>query len=122
MTTHRERLEACISGAPQDRVPVALWRHFPVDDQDPYRLASATLDFQQRFDFDLVKVTPASSFCIKDWGADDEWHGATEGTRDYLNPVIRTPDDWGRLEALDPEKGHLGAQLECLRTLSCLVP
>ena len=117
MTTHRERLEACLSDAPLDRVPVALWRHFPVDDQTPQGLARAVLAFQRRFDFDLVKVTPASSFCIKDWGAKDEWCGATEGTRDYMDPVIQGPEDWERLPVLDPHQGYLGEQLECLRLL-----
>jgi hypothetical protein len=32
---HRARLEACLTGQIPDRAPVALWRHFPVDDQTP---------------------------------------------------------------------------------------
>ena len=31
----RARLQATLQGDPVDRVAVALWRHFPVDDQDP---------------------------------------------------------------------------------------
>jgi uroporphyrinogen decarboxylase len=38
-----------------DRPPVALWRHFPVDDQSPDALAAATLNFQQTYDFDLLR-------------------------------------------------------------------
>jgi uroporphyrinogen decarboxylase len=117
-TTHRRRLEACLAGEPMDRVPVALWRHFPVDDQRPESLAAATLAFQNSFDFDLVKVTPSSSFCLQDWGIQDEWRGATEGTRDYARPVIERPEDWGRLEVLDPYSGKLGDQLVCLRLLA----
>ena len=117
MITHRQRLEACLAQAPLDRVPVTLWRHFPVDDQTPEGLAAATLAFQRTFDFDLVKVTPASSFCLKDWGAQDEWSGTTEGTRDYTYRVIQNPDDWGQLSVLDPHRGHLGDQLNCLRRL-----
>ena len=67
-----------------DRTPIALWRHFPIDDQTPDGLAAAIIDFQRTYDFDLVKVTPASSYCLKDWGADDEWRGNTEGTREYV--------------------------------------
>jgi uroporphyrinogen decarboxylase len=111
----RARLEACLSGAALDRPPVALWRHFPVDDQTPAGLAAATLAFQQDYAFDLIKVTPASSFCLKDWGVQDEWRGATEGTRDYTRRVITEPEDWARLPVLDPHAGYLGAQLECLR-------
>ena len=54
--TARERMQACLKDDPAlDRPPVALWRHFPVDDQDPETLAAATLDFQRHYDFDLVK-------------------------------------------------------------------
>jgi uroporphyrinogen decarboxylase len=111
---HRERLEKCLNGEKPDRTPVALWRHFPVDDQTPEELAGAVLNFQQVYDFDLVKVTPASSFCLKDWGVDDAWRGATEGTRDYTRRRVIHPDDWRHLNVLDPYRGHLSDQLSCL--------
>jgi uroporphyrinogen decarboxylase len=117
MTTHKERLQACIQGEIIDRPPVALWRHFPVDDQTPGTLAAATLNFQQLYDFDLVKVTPASSFCVRDWGVEDEWKGHTEGTRQYTKRAIQHPRDWEHLSALDPTAPHLAAQLECLRLI-----
>ena len=115
---HRERLEACLAGKAVDRVPVALWRHFPVDDQEPRRLAEATLNYQKTFDFDLVKVTPASSFCLKDWGVIDVWRGSSEGTRDYTKHVIIEPDDWRRLPILDPRKGNLAEQIDCLKIIT----
>jgi uroporphyrinogen decarboxylase len=95
-----------------------MWRHFPVDDQTPDGLAAATAAYQRAFDFDLIKVTPASSFCLKDWGADDLWKGNPEGTRDYIRRVIQHPDDWTRLPLLDPASGHLGDQITCLRILT----
>jgi len=116
--SHRTRLETCLSGIHPDRVPVALWRHFPVDDQTPVGLAAAAIDFQRTYDFDLVKVTPASSFCLKDWGVEDEWRGASEGTRDYTRRVIHQPEDWTRLQVLSPFVGGLGNQLECLRLIN----
>jgi uroporphyrinogen decarboxylase len=116
--SHRERLQASITGDPAlDRAPVALWRHFPVDDQSPETLAAATLHFQRSFDFDLVKVTPASSFCLRDWGAEDVWEGDKEGTRRYTKRVIQSPQDWDRLRPLDPFAPHLAAQLTALRLL-----
>ncbi|MFT3895700.1 MAG: uroporphyrinogen decarboxylase family protein [Anaerolineales bacterium] len=115
MTTHKERIQASMRGEPSDRPPVALWRHFPVDDQSPELLAKATLHFQSIYDFDLVKVTPASSFSIKDWGVDDEWRGHTEGTRQYTKRVIHDPRDWERLTVLDASVPHLAGQLACLR-------
>ena len=117
MTTHRERIETCLSGELPDRPPVALWRHFPVDDQSPENLAEAHLEYQRTYDFDLVKVTPASSFCLKDWGVNDEWEGNTEGTRRYTNNVINKPGDWEYLPYLDPFAHHLSDQLGCLRQI-----
>lgn len=117
-TTHRSRLEACLAGQKADRPPVALWRHFPVDDQSPDGLAAAAAAFQRTFDFDLIKVTPTSSFCIKDWGVEDRWAGNPEGTRDYTRRAVHQPEDWASLSPLDPLKGHLGAQLACLKLLT----
>lgn len=118
IVSHRERLEACISGGMVDRPAIALWRHFPVDDQAPENLAEATVDFQRAFDFDLVKVSPSSSFCIRDWGAKDEWRGLAEGTRDYTHRVVQRPEDWGRLPVLDPYQGSIAGQIECLRLVA----
>jgi uroporphyrinogen decarboxylase len=117
MTSKEERLKAAVAGKVADRPPVALWRHFPVDDQDPALLAQATLNFQSTYDFDFIKVTPASSFCIRDWGVEDEWCGNPEGTREYTHRVIQEPHDWMTLEARDPESGFLGKQLKCLEHL-----
>jgi len=114
---HRERLENCLADGSIDRIPVALWRHFPVDDQDAGRLAAAVLNFQATYDFDLVKVTPASSYCLKDWGVLDQWRGSTEGTREYTRRVIHEPHDWERLQILDPYRGHLEEQLRCLEMI-----
>ena len=122
MTTHRERLQTCLNGEMPDRTPIALWRHFPVDDQAPETLAAATLQFQKTYDFDLVKVTPASSFCLRDWGVEDEWRGDTEGTRRYTKRVIESPRDWEKLPILDPTAPHLARQLACLHLIRSQLP
>jgi len=115
--TKRERLEAAIHGEPVDRPPVALWRHFPGDDQDPAELAASTVAFQRQYDFDFIKVTPASSFCVRDWGVEDYWQGNEEGTREYSHQPILAPKDWYTLKRLDPTTGALGAQLRCLELI-----
>jgi uroporphyrinogen decarboxylase len=105
MTTsmsRRERLEATIAGEPVDRVAVALWRHWPGDDQRAEDLARSTLDFQRVFDFDFIKVTPSSNYCLAGWGAETRWVGNQEGTREWGSRVIQGPEDWTQLQAQDP--------------------
>jgi uroporphyrinogen decarboxylase len=117
MISRQERLLAAIAGEIADRPPVALWRHFPVDDQDPFHLAEATHAFQAAFDFDFIKVSPSSSFCLRDWGVEDRWCGNPEGTREYTHHVIEEASDWRSLIALKPETGRLADQLEVLHLL-----
>jgi len=117
MTSKRERLEAAIAGERADRPPVALWRHFPVDDQDPVALAEAHLEFQALNDLDFMKVTPASSFSVKDWGVEDAWRGDPEGTREYTRYVVKEAKDWARLRPRPADRGHLAGQVKCLRIL-----
>ncbi len=116
--THRQRIEALLGDQALDRVPVALWRHFPVDDQEPESLARAVSDFQDQYDFDLIKITPASSFQIKDWGARDVWMGNPEGTREYAERVIQQPEHWQKLKPLSVDKGWLAGQLQCASLIS----
>ncbi|MCC7117249.1 MAG: hypothetical protein IT310_01895 [Anaerolineales bacterium] len=123
MTTHQERLQTVFANQKPDRAPVALWRHFPNEDQNPETLAQATLEFQRTYDFDLVKVTPASSFAVKDWGVEDEWQNNPEGSRAYIKHVIQKPQDWEKLQPLDPTTApHLAGQLACLRLIRQNLP
>ncbi|MBE2268483.1 MAG: uroporphyrinogen decarboxylase [Anaerolinea sp.] len=114
----RERLERTVAGEPTDRTPVALWRHFPGDDQRAADLARSTVDFQKAYDWDFVKVTPASSFCLTDFGAQDQWEGSLEGTRVYTRRVIQRSLDWTSLRTLDPARGGLGRQTDCLKLIT----
>jgi uroporphyrinogen decarboxylase len=114
----RKRLEATISGEKTDRSPVALWRHFPGDDQRATSLAAAHLHWQRDYDWDLLKVSPANSFCVVDWGVQSRWEGTLEGTRTITRRAVQRPEDWQNLRPLDPVSGALAAQIEGLRLLN----
>jgi len=117
LMTHRDRMQACLKAEELDQVPVALWRHFPVDDQSADGLAAAVSSFQHTYDFDFIKVTPSSSYCLHDWGVKDEWKGHYHGTRDYTQFVIQQPKDWEKLHELNPTRGQLGMMIDCLNLL-----
>jgi uroporphyrinogen decarboxylase len=114
----RKRLEAAIAGEAVDRLPVALWRHWPGDDQDATELAASHIKWQHDYDWDFLKVSPASSFCLVDWGVEDRWEGHAEGTRRYTNRVVHHAEDWARLPILDPRRGMLGTQITTLELIS----
>lgn len=107
---HWARIEAAVAGRAVDRIPVALWRHFPHDDQDAGKLAARTLEWQRAWDFDLVKFMPSGTYGVEDWGARSVFDGAANGARVIAEPGVKRPEDWRRLARLDPAKGVLGAQ------------
>ncbi len=115
--THRERMEAAIRGEQPDRVPIALWRHFPMKDQTAEGLAQATIEFQKRFNFDLVKVTPASGYPAEAWGAKLRPAHNAEGTRAYLFRPVQRPQDWHHLTALEVTAGVFGRELRALELI-----
>jgi uroporphyrinogen decarboxylase len=117
MLTKRERLEKTIAGEATDRVPVALWRHWPGDDQRPADLVQACVDFQKQWDFDFIKITPAANYSVVDYGVQDRWTGNVEGIRETTKRVVERSVDWTTLRALDPKKGSLGQQLEAVRLM-----
>lgn len=117
----RERLEATFRGQEVDRPAVALWRHWPGDDRRADDLATAQVAFQRQYDFDFIKVTPSSSYCVEDWGVRDVYLGSLEGTCEYRHYAVSDPQDWEHLPVLDPNHGALRRQLACLRGIAAQV-
>jgi len=113
----RERLEATFAGDQVDRPAVALWRHWPGDDRRAEDQALAHLEFQKRYDFDFIKVTPSSGYSVEDWGVNEHYLGNVEGTCEQRDHIIKHPEDWLRLPQLDPRQGALGRQLRCLELI-----
>jgi len=87
-------------------VPVALWRHFPNDDLRAEGLAARVVEFQRKFDFDFVKVTPASGYPAEMYGATFRAPSAgsarvREGTRERVTFPVNALGDWDKVAPLD---------------------
>ena len=108
--THRELIEASARGERPDRIPIALWRHFPGEDQRADKLAQAHIGFYKAFDVDLLKVTPASGYYGDDWGLRAGYKPNREGVRTYSDRPIKKPTDWRRLKRLDVSQGAYGRE------------
>ncbi|MFQ5793552.1 MAG: uroporphyrinogen decarboxylase family protein [Candidatus Bipolaricaulia bacterium] len=115
--THQERIQAAMRGEPVDRAPIALWRHFPHDDATAEGFSRAVVDFQRKYDFDLVKVTPVAGYPAEAWGAELIYADNDEGTRDYRSRPVNDRADWSRLPILNPDEGVLGRELEALQRI-----
>ncbi len=113
-----QRIEAAIHGEPVDRVPISLWKHYHLQDRAPGQLAQRTLDLFRQFDFDLIKLTPSGLYPIQDWGATIRFGRDNDTAPVVAEPVIRAPEDWGRLSKLDPNQGVLRRELETIQRVA----
>lgn len=120
--TKRERVYAAVDGRPVDRPPVALWRHFPQEDQRAETLAQAHVAFQKAYEWDLLKVTPASAYYGDDWGLRATYRPNREGTRHITDRPIKKETDWPKLKRLDVTTGAHGRELRALRLIRKALP
>jgi len=100
--TRRERLTAAINREPVDRVPYAVWRHFPAVDRSPAGLAQATLRFHDHYGSDFLKITPRGGYCVKAWGCVESEHVLPTGHRPCASCAVKSLEDWKRIRPLDP--------------------
>ncbi len=114
--THRERVRAALKDEEVDRVPVSMWRHFFASEQSAESLAAAMLQFQERYDWDFMKVNPRASYHVEDWGIKTAYHG-DEKPRLVAAPVHNS-DDWLKLRPPDINSGVLKEQLTALEIIA----
>lgn len=113
--TRRERLDHAVSGNRVDRLPVALWRHFPGDDQRVVDFAQSIVGFQQRYDWDFVMIHPASSYSVEDYGIQSVWNNAPNGDRTIVKYAVTRSLEWTEIRSLDPQRGEFGKQIAVIQ-------
>jgi uroporphyrinogen decarboxylase len=116
--SHWERVRAALKGEEIDRVPISLWRHWPVEDETPQGLAAPTIRWQRDYDFDLVKLTPTGTYGIEDWGAETTYIPNDHGVRTVVQYGVTSVDQWPGLEQLDVRRGYLGNQIAAVRLVA----
>lgn len=111
MMTRRERVKAALVGQKVDRIPMSVWMHFPVVDQDPRMLAETQVELHEKCELDFIKLMPFGLYSVQDWGCRIKY-SCTE----TANPVVHKyaideAKDWEKVQALPAYFGTWGKQL-----------
>jgi uroporphyrinogen decarboxylase len=106
-----------LAGEPIDRTPVSFWRHFYHREHDAASLAEAMLYFQDKFDWDFMKVNPRASYHVQPWGAQIQF-----STNEYVKTKItdypvKKLEDWRRIEPVKLSAPAFQEQLQALRLI-----
>ncbi len=117
--TSRERIYKTIKGESVDRIPFSLWRHFPDVDQTSQGLAEAVVNFQKKFEFDLVKITPASGYFAEALGGKfvPIKTGLQKGIRECVHFPIKNSSDWKKIKLIDISQRILRRELDALKLI-----
>ena len=100
--SRRERIQAAINRQPVDRMPYAVWRHFPSVDRSPAGLAQATLRFHDHYGSDFLKITPHGGYAVEAWGCVEAEEVLPDGHRACASCAVKSAEDWRRIRPLDP--------------------
>jgi uroporphyrinogen decarboxylase len=100
--SRRDRVLAALRREPVDRVPYAVWRHFPAVDRSPAGLAQATLRFHERYGGDFLKLTPSGGYAVEAWGCVEGQEVRPDGHRPCASCAVRDPGEWKKIRELDP--------------------
>ncbi|HET7904057.1 MAG TPA: uroporphyrinogen decarboxylase family protein [Candidatus Eisenbacteria bacterium] len=120
--TRRERIRKTLAGEPTDRPPISFWRHFYHREGAAADLAASMLEFQKRFDWDVLKVNPRASYHVEDWGVRTARPGTgpLDKPKVVSSPVVE-PADWEKIRPIDPTRGVLGEHLDALERIAAEV-
>ncbi|MEL6308366.1 MAG: uroporphyrinogen decarboxylase family protein [Chloroflexota bacterium] len=118
----RERLQMTVTGESADRIPVALWRHFPGDDQRAADLARSHVMWMQQYDWDFLVVMPAKHYMVTDYGLFTEWTGNIWGHRSVIKSPVERTLHWTDLRVMDGRRGQFGKQSQCIPLIQSELP
>lgn len=89
-----------IAGEEPDRFAASFWRHFFHAEHDAEGLAEAMLYFQEKFDWDFMKINPRADYHVEDYGLKQEFsRNEFKKHRKYDFPITKL-DDWDNINPL----------------------
>lgn len=120
--TPRERVMAALQGDPVDRPPVSFWGHFYNRESSARDLVDATIEFQNEYGWDWIKLNPRKHYHVEDWGVSYKYFGSATRKPELENWPIHQPADWAAVTERPHDVGALGEQLDAVHLLRREVP
>lgn len=97
----------------------SFWKHHPNSDQNGLLLASEAIAFQNKFEFDFLKSTPAGNWLSVCYGAKDElWENDLLGRRKITEFAIKNEKDFSKLTSFTLKEPLIAEVLNSLEICS----
>ncbi len=116
--TNKERVINALKGKAADRVPLAAWMHFPLNDETHDGQVEIFSKFQKTYDWDVMKLMFRSTFHLEEWGCTFAEYHPTLGYWLPKTYAINKPRDWAEIRPLDPLAGAHGEMVSVTKMVS----
>ncbi len=110
-----ELINKAFKAEPTERVPYAIWKHFPEFDKTPEGLLKAQIDFQDKFDSDIMKISISGRAFASDFGAELGGYDPASGSRIGVKYPIEKIEDWEDVKKIDVTGGEFGNQIKAMK-------
>jgi len=110
-----ELIKKAFKSETTERAPYAIWKHFPEFDKTPEGLLKAQMDFQKKFDSDIMKISISGRAFASDFGAELGGYDPVSGSRFCVKYPIEKIEDWGKIRNIDVESGEFGNQIKAMK-------
>ena len=110
-------IKKALKAEPTEKVPYAIWKHFPEFDKTPEGLLKAQMDFQNKYDSDIMKISISGRAFASDFGAELGGYDPASGSRICVKYPIEKIEDWGKIRNIDVESGEFGNQIKVMKLI-----
>lgn len=115
--TKMDRLNAIAAGDPADRPPVSAWHHFLDVEAQPDAFVKASVEFQHKFDWDLVKLHPRAVYLAEAMGNSYDYTSYTGPMPRCVDCAIHNAEDLWKISRKSGDYSSLGEQLDVIRSM-----
>jgi len=110
-------IKKALKAEPTEKVPYAIWKHFPEFDKSPEGLLKAQMDFQNKFDSDIMKISISGRAFASDFGAELGGYDPDSGSRICMKYPIESLEDWENVKKVDVTRGEFGNQIKAMKLI-----
>ncbi|MHA2038678.1 MAG: uroporphyrinogen decarboxylase family protein [Promethearchaeota archaeon] len=111
-------IKRAFKAEPTEKIPYAIWKHFPEFDKSPEGLLKAQMKFQNKFDSDIMKISISGRAFASDFGAELGGYNPESGSRICIKYPIEKVEDWENIRAVDTNLGEFGKQIKAMKLIN----
>lgn len=115
--TAYERMKAMVEGREVDRPGATVWKHFHLDDHNAYDNVRAHIAFEERNNWDILKIMTNGVYMQEQYGAEIIWSRTATEFPITRRRAVLSPRGFRNLKVTDVKTGAIAREIEVAKRL-----